>query len=165
VNVRSADVKAHHELAVVHSIRDKEQRFASRYRCEPFLPSLSWIPTKLDGSDYSLLQYFQTSAASAITCDFGTPALLGIITRLAFKDDAPSSQAVLYATLAVSSLLHNGADTNTLRLEGLALRALEKSSKAGITESSVAQHVTAGMLLCSFEVRHTNMFTEKKRGH
>jgi hypothetical protein len=64
----------------------------------------------------------------------------------------------------VSSLLHNGADTNTLRLEGLALRALEKSSKAGITESSVAQHVTAGMLLCSFEVRHTNTFTKRKKG-
>lgn len=88
-----------------------------------------------------------------ITCDVADQNILKIITRLAFLDDSASSQAVLYAALAVSSLLRHGPDVETIGLQGAALRALEKSAKAGINGSKVVQHMAAGMLLCSFEVR------------
>lgn len=93
-------------------------------------------------------------AAEALICEAGSQLLVGILMRLAFRDDSALSQAVLYSTLAVSSLLRHGPDMESIGLQGAALRSLEKSAKAGITGSTVVQHVAAGMLLCCFEVCH-----------
>ena len=91
-------------------------------------------------------------AAPAITCDVAVEQLLGIVTRLAFRDDSNTSQAVLYAAVAVSSLLQFGPDTKTIGLQGAALRALERSAKEGINSSNICQHLATAMLLCCFEV-------------
>lgn len=142
--------------------------------------NLSQLPTKLDAADHGLFQYcknlrvillrteplkahphipVQLVAMSAITCDGGIEELLGIIARLSFRDDSASSQAVLYATLAVASLIRHGQTTETFKLQGKALRALEKSANTGISGSKVVQHVAAGMLLCCFEVGNSGSST------
>ncbi|KAG9254393.1 fungal-specific transcription factor domain-containing protein [Emericellopsis atlantica] len=116
-----------------------------------FTSRLSWIPIRLDASHQTLLQYFQLIASSAISCDVMSQTLLGILTRLALHDDSAATRGVLYATLAISSLFRHGPTEETIKLQGAALRALEKSASMGIKGSQVTQHVAAGMLLCSLE--------------
>lgn len=94
----------------------------------------------------------QIIASKVVVCDDHYQTLVGIVTRLAFSDDSASSQAVLLSTLAVSSLFRYGLNTETIRLQGAAIRALQISARGGVNGSKVVQHIAANMLLCSFEV-------------
>lgn len=76
-----------------------------------------------------------------------------MLSRLAFYDDSPSSQAVLHAVLSVSSVRRQGLTVQAVEQQRAALQALELSSRHPIQGPKVAQHVAAGMLLCCFEVR------------
>ncbi|KAH8175216.1 fungal specific transcription factor domain-containing protein [Sarocladium implicatum] len=115
-------------------------------------PGSSWGPSQVDRTDLSLVQYFYQEAALAISCDLNGEAMAGNITRLAFHDDSPSSQAVLHAVLAVSSLCRQGNSTETIKRQGKALQALEQSAKSDLAGLQIAQHVAANNLLCCFEI-------------
>lgn len=56
--------------------------------------------------------------------------------------------------MALASLHRYGLQSQALNFKILCIKALAASATSGITDTAVAaQHVTAGMLLSSFEVR------------
>ncbi|TLS28499.1 hypothetical protein PpBr36_00653 [Pyricularia pennisetigena] len=105
--------------------------------------------------DWHLLSYFSEVASRTLSTflsgsDHG---LGGILTRIGFADDSPSSQAVLRALLALSSLQRHGPNERAMELKVSAIGALAAAAKTGpSTPAQVLQHVAAGMLLCSYEV-------------
>ncbi|KAH8645712.1 fungal-specific transcription factor domain-containing protein [Xylariales sp. PMI_506] len=123
-------------------------------------PKLSWTPTRLHVSHITLIQYFQLIASKVITCDDHHQTLLGIVTRLSFRDASVSSQAVLLSTLAVSSLFLYGLSTETVKLQGKAICALQNSLRRGGSASEAAQNIAAEMLLCCFESHGSSQTSE-----
>ncbi|TLD26579.1 hypothetical protein PspLS_04344 [Pyricularia sp. CBS 133598] len=86
----------------------------------------------------------------------------GILTRIGFADDSPSSQAVLRALLALSSLQQHGPNERAMELKVSAIGALAVAAKHGpSTPAQVLQHVAAGMLLCSYEVNTASCTSEQ----
>lgn len=75
--------------------------------------------------------------------------------RAAHTNKSSSAAAVLQSLLALSSLHRYGVQSQAMKLKIASLKALaaaaNSQSRLGITE--VVQHIAAGMLLCSFEVR------------
>lgn len=75
--------------------------------------------------------------------------------RAARANKSTSATAVLRALLALSSLHRYGVQSQAVELKISSLKALAAASisetSLGVTE--VIQHIAAGMLLCSFEVR------------
>jgi hypothetical protein len=77
------------------------------------------------------------------------------VVRIALAPNTRSVAAVFQSLLALSSLHRDGPQPHALTLKVSALRALAaaaSSTNLG-TGEEVIQHVAAGMLLCSFEVK------------
>lgn len=76
--------------------------------------------------------------------------------RAARSNKSSSATAVLRSILALSSLHRHGVQSQAFKLKIASLNALAAAatseSRLGLTE--VVQHIAAGMLLCSFEVRN-----------
>jgi hypothetical protein len=101
---------------------------------------------------------------SLTTCDADDGRFIGSISRLALTDDTDSSKAVLQSLLALSSLHRHGVQPEAIRLQSEALKLLDKSARNGLSEQDVIQHIAAGMLLCTFEVRqslHTTLYRSR----
>ncbi|PWY68969.1 hypothetical protein BO94DRAFT_299621 [Aspergillus sclerotioniger CBS 115572] len=107
---------------------------------------------QLDVADETLFQYFQCTASRCMTTFGHDPTDLGnLLLRMALGD-SPSAVAVLRGILALSSLHRDGLQSQAGRLKISALRALVAAPKADISTTEAAQHVAAGMLLCSFDI-------------
>jgi hypothetical protein len=73
--------------------------------------------------------------------------------RVALTGNTPSASAVLYSLLALSSIHRYGITPQSFEFKVRSLKALAAAPKSEWTTVEVVQHVAAGMLLCSFEVR------------
>ena len=73
--------------------------------------------------------------------------------KMALSDNEPSSRAVLESILALTSLYRDGHQYYAARRKLSALRALLASTEKGISAKGGIQHIAAGILLCTFEVR------------
>jgi hypothetical protein len=75
-----------------------------------------------------------------------------LLFRMSLSSHDPSSRAILYSLLALSSLHRYGRQRQALQLRTAALNALVESSKTLLVDpTAAAQHVAAGMLLCTSE--------------
>ncbi|RDW56538.1 hypothetical protein BP6252_14109 [Coleophoma cylindrospora] len=75
-----------------------------------------------------------------------------LLIQMALSSSTASSQAVLFALLAVASQYRDGLQSRAVQLKTAAISALAKSVANGISSTTeAAQHVAAGMLLCTFE--------------
>lgn len=85
------------------------------------------------------------------------------LTRIGLKDGSASSQAVLRALLAVSSLHRYGLTERAVELKVSSIEALATASKTANLNgpAEIIQHIAAGMLLCSFEVYATSSTSEQ----
>jgi hypothetical protein len=88
----------------------------------------------------------------ATVAGMGNCSISNAVLRLAFINDAQSSQAVQNATLALASLLRYGMHVQTAELKIAALGALRNATvnKSGTQED--IQQAAACMLLSNFEV-------------
>ncbi|PYI11204.1 hypothetical protein BO78DRAFT_358676 [Aspergillus sclerotiicarbonarius CBS 121057] len=109
---------------------------------------------QLDIAHDLLLQYFQCTASRCLaTFGHDSTDLGSLLMRMALADDSPSAVAVRRAILALSSLHRDGLQSQAGGLKISALRALVAAPKTGISTAEAAQHVAAGMLLCSFDIQ------------
>ena len=107
-----------------------------------------------EGPDLLTRTPVECTASSSLTTFGHDPKSVGAIAiRMALTDDSPSARAVLWSLLALSSLHRYGLQLQAAQLKISAIKALVASSEGGIGVMEAAQHIAAGMLLCSFEVR------------
>ncbi|RDW56864.1 hypothetical protein BP5796_12931 [Coleophoma crateriformis] len=77
-----------------------------------------------------------------------------LLIQMALSNSTVSSQAVLFALLAVASQYRDGLQSRAVQFKTAAISALAKSAKNGISSTTeAAQHVAAGMLLCTFDTQ------------
>ncbi|KAJ5952399.1 uncharacterized protein N7479_010812 [Penicillium vulpinum] len=108
---------------------------------------------KLDVAENRLFQYFKSTASCSLTTFGHDPTNVGnMLIRMALVNDAPSTAAVLYSLLALSSLHRSGLHSQAAELKIAALKFLGVASNCEIGTMEAIQHVAAGMLLCSFEI-------------
>ncbi|KAF7544501.1 hypothetical protein G7046_g9775 [Stylonectria norvegica] len=123
----------------------------------PPLPvSINWVPFELNSNQMGLFQYFENVAVSSLAT-FGNDQiqLRDLLVQMAFSENTPSSNAILKAMLALSSLHRDGHQNQAAELKIGALQSMAASAKTingDMTRKRAMQHVAAGMLLCSFEV-------------
>ena len=79
--------------------------------------------------------------------------LCALIARSIFIDDSDPSRAVLNSLLAWANLHKHGHTRTAFRLVVSSLASLRRSLSKGIRNREALQHVIAGILMCSFEVR------------
>ncbi|PYH46710.1 uncharacterized protein BP01DRAFT_381142 [Aspergillus saccharolyticus JOP 1030-1] len=148
VNFSSFDMNLHHHLTGPESYHAAQLTLRSPM---PFNPS------HLDIAENDLLQYFRCIASRSLTTFTHDPVDLGnIILQLTLLNDSPSATAVLRALLALSSVHRDGLQSQAAGLKISALKALIAAPKHDITAIEAAQHVAAGMLLCSFEIHRAS---------
>jgi hypothetical protein len=82
--------------------------------------------------------------------------------RVALSQSTTSSTAVLHSLLALSSLHRHGLQAHAAKLKLSALSALAASAKIGVQAHDLVPHVSALMLLCSFEVSMGIMITRQQ---
>ncbi|KAI0161218.1 hypothetical protein GGR57DRAFT_351109 [Xylariaceae sp. FL1272] len=113
-----------------------------------------WRPAKLNAAERDLFIYFESIAFSSLaTLSTLEGDLRNALIPMALSNDAVTSRAVLHAMLAVSSIHRAGLQVQSVEHKVAAIGALAASLKVGIkTMCEAAQHVAAGMLLCSFEI-------------
>ena len=93
--------------------------------------------------------------ASLATFSLIPSRLRELVIRMALTTNTAGSKAIWYALMATSSLQRHGLQSQAERFKLLAIRALAASVNSGALEAAAAaQHVTANMLLGSFEVSH-----------
>jgi hypothetical protein len=142
----------------------------------PHLPS--WTPDRLVGIDSELVHYCKcpihelklryveltlrfkiwivasTAFSSLVAFDQDVTFFRDLLLQMALSSSTGPSRAVLFALLAVSSQHRDGLQSQALSFKTSAISALVKSAESGaLGTTEAAQHVAAGMLLCSFEVR------------
>ena len=94
-----------------------------------------------------------TAFSSIVTFDQDSGHFRDLLIQMALSDGTLGSQAVLFALLAFSSQSRDGLQSRAVEFRTSAIRALAKSAETGaLSTHEAAQHVAAGMLLCSFEV-------------
>ncbi|KAI8634245.1 hypothetical protein F5Y19DRAFT_487713 [Xylariaceae sp. FL1651] len=156
------DFEMYHYLAELGASRvcNKAIIYPDKLR---YLVDLAWKPFRLNAEELELLRYFDTIAYSSLaTFRVKAVVLRDILVRMALSSPTIPSRAILHALLAVSSLHRDGLQLQAARHKTAAVSALAASVKSGINGTTeAAQHVAAGMLLCSFEI---HMGTES-HGH
>jgi hypothetical protein len=97
--------------------------------------------------------------ASGSLATFGqdATALGNILVRISLDGETASAAAALQALLAFSSLHRYGLQSQALELKIAALGRLAEGSFApSLSAKETIQHITTGMLLCSFEVHQSS---------
>ncbi|KAI1660861.1 fungal-specific transcription factor domain-containing protein [Daldinia decipiens] len=118
---------------------------------------LAWNPLKLEAGDTSLFQYFQYTASQSLAIFSHDPLDLGnLLIRIALSSDTTSSLAVLQSLLALSSLHRHHVHSQAVELKISALKSLSATEINQLSTTEAAQHVAAGMLLCSFEIHQAS---------
>ncbi|CAM1505988.1 Fc.00g116250.m01.CDS01 [Cosmosporella sp. VM-42] len=165
VNASSRDIKLHEYLVDSGSTSNfgafnttSTWDFTSKkqYAPQPVLPSsVNWMPFNLASNEMDLFQYFERIAASALsTFGHDQAELSELLIRMSFSDNTSSSNAVLQAILALSSVHWEGHQNHAALLKIGALRALRvSSSNRDMGRKEAMQHVAAGMILCSLEIQ------------
>ncbi|PYI20868.1 hypothetical protein BO99DRAFT_401540 [Aspergillus violaceofuscus CBS 115571] len=153
VNFSTFDMNLHHHLTGSNSCHSAQLTLRSPM---PFNPS------HLDIAEKDLLQYFRCIASRSLTTFTHDPVDLGnIIMHLTLLNDSPSAAAVLRSLLALSSVHRDGLQSQAAGLKISALKALIAAPKHDITAIEAAQHVAAGMLLCSFEIHRASCTSDQ----
>ena len=84
------------------------------------------------------------------------------IIRIALSGRTTLSTAVVQAILAFSALVRHNVHGQAIELKISALKTLQSASgNQAMSPTEAAQHVTAGMLLCSFEVHQASCTSGK----
>ncbi|TLD14260.1 uncharacterized protein PgNI_04410 [Pyricularia grisea] len=162
VRAGNHDVELHYRLLAASRSKAGARLLLYRRENWPVVPSPAKRPSQMQ--DWHLLSYFHEVASHTLSTFLSGPehGLGGILTRIGFADDSPSSQAVLRALLALSSLQRHGPNERAMELKVSAIGALAAAAKIGPnTPAQVLQHVAAGMLLCSYEVNTASCTSEQ----
>jgi hypothetical protein len=94
-----------------------------------------------------------TASYSLVTFNQNTREFGDMLIKMAFCNDSSSSKAVLFALLALASRYRNGLQSQAVQFKTAAITELTRSAeRSSLSTTEAAQHVAAGMLLCSFEV-------------
>lgn len=94
-----------------------------------------------------------TASRSLRTLGHESTHVGNILMRMAMSNDSPSGKAVLQSLLALSSLHRYGIQPQAANLRISALGALATAARGVIGVNEAKQHVAAGMLLYSLEVK------------
>ncbi|KAI9036247.1 uncharacterized protein KD926_002156 [Aspergillus affinis] len=144
INASSWDIKMHYHLLGL--VSDKYTKLVLQ-------APVPFNPFQLDVKNTYLFDYFRCTASRSLTTFGHDPTSMGnLLIRMALANSSPSSAAVLRSLLALSSLHLHGLQGQAGELKLSALNALATASRTSIGPMETAQHVAAGMLLCSFEI-------------
>ncbi|KAK1143773.1 hypothetical protein N8T08_006174 [Aspergillus melleus] len=148
INASSWDIEMHYHLMGLAS-----GKYNSLVLQAPMPFNLFKLPIK----DTYLFDYFQFTASRSLTTFGYDPTSMGkVLIRMALTSSSPSSAAVLHSLLALSSLHRYGLQNQAGELKLSALKALAAASRTAIGPVEAAQHIAAGMLLCSFELHRAS---------
>ncbi|KAI0110404.1 fungal-specific transcription factor domain-containing protein [Nemania sp. FL0031] len=113
-----------------------------------------WRHPRSEVPHMELVHYFHQIAHSSLaTFSPTTSHIRDVIMNMMFTHDTVSRRALIYATLAFSSLHRSGLHRQTMLFKVAALEALSASAKeAAQGPAEAAQHVAACMILCAFEI-------------
>ena len=118
---------------------------------------LEWSAEDFQLGEQELLQHFQHAASRSLAIIGHDPAELGdALIRIALAGNTPSAGALLKSILAFSSLHRHDVHAQAVDLKISALAALGAVTRANDSQLDMIeamQHVAAGMLLSSFEVK------------
>ncbi|KAI1470390.1 fungal-specific transcription factor domain-containing protein [Daldinia caldariorum] len=118
---------------------------------------LVWNPIKLEVGDTSLFDYFRYSASQSLAVFGHDPIDLGnALIRISLASETTSAVAALQSLLALSSLHRHDVHSQAVELKISALKSLSAAAGSHFGTTEAAQHVAAGMLLCSFEVHQSS---------
>ena len=94
-----------------------------------------------------------TAFSSLVVFNQDASGFRDLLIQMALSNDTAPSRAVLFALLAFSSQYRDGLQSRAVQFKTSAISALARSAENGpLSTTEAAQHVAAGMLLCSFEV-------------
>ncbi|CAG9956787.1 unnamed protein product [Clonostachys rosea f. rosea IK726] len=98
-----------------------------------------------------------TASYSLVTFNQNTREFGDMLIKMAFCNDSSSSKAVLFALLALASRYRNGLQSQAVQFKTAAITELTRSAeRSSLSTTEAAQHVAAGMLLCSFEIHDSS---------
>ncbi|KAH7138209.1 fungal-specific transcription factor domain-containing protein [Dendryphion nanum] len=147
VNASFWDIEMHHNLTT-HAMENR--KIISQIRFPRIVP---WCPHNLESTDTELVDYFSSVASNSLAA-FGqsTATIKRALIRMALVENTPSSRAVLQSMLAFSQLHRDGCQVQTYKYVKSALRNLTSTANANMTKHQAAQHMCAGMILCSAHI-------------
>ncbi|KAL2809056.1 hypothetical protein BJX63DRAFT_406951 [Aspergillus granulosus] len=155
VNVSDFDIKLHYHLSSSFPSDN-----ASLSLTVP-VPFTSIVVTDTDGQ---LFEYFESTASRSLAILGHDPVGLGrTLIRMALANTSPSSAAVRYSLLGLSSLHRHGLQAHCFEFKISAIKALNEATHAEIGPAEALQHVAAGMLLCSFEIHKASCTSSQWR--
>lgn len=120
--------------------------------------STCWNPSELETLDSDLLEYF-CCVASASLATFGqdTTNLGKILLRISLEGKTASAAALFQALIAFASLHRYGLQSQAVEAKIAALGNLAQGSfEPSFGAIGAIQHISTGMLLCSFEVHQAS---------
>lgn len=132
-----------------------------------------WNPHGLGKKEWDLLSYcklsstvqrssidwvkVQSEAGRSLTTFASDPKnLAALLMSISQSSNTMAATAVLHSILGLTSLYRYGWNEQAMMFKISSLRALSQASETYDEVEEGAQHVAAGMLLCSFEVRHAS---------
>ncbi|KAB5536210.1 fungal-specific transcription factor domain-containing protein [Coniochaeta sp. 2T2.1] len=148
VHVSSRDVAMHYQFS-------GSEPGSGRPVLEVPLP---WNPISEQVGHEELFEYFRHTASKALPV-FGHDAseLGNALIRIALSGKTTLSTAVIQSILAFSALVRHNVNGQAVELKISALKILQSASTSqAMSPTEGAQHVAAGMLLCSFEVHQAS---------
>ncbi|KAH8667081.1 fungal-specific transcription factor domain-containing protein [Xylariales sp. PMI_506] len=153
INASFQDLAMHNYLLDLTSGKIPRTARALPERFHESAATLWRVPT-LGGEDAELIHYFVSTAFSSLVIfNQDAAGFRDLLLQLALSNASLPSRAVLYALLAVSSQYRYGLHSRAMEFKMSAISALAQSAKSGALDTvEAAQHVAAGMLLCSFEI-------------
>ncbi|KAL2865884.1 Zn(II)2Cys6 transcription factor [Aspergillus lucknowensis] len=154
VNVSEFDIKMHYRLSTLSSDN------ASLSLRVP-IPFTFIVVTDTDSQ---LFDYFESTASRSLAILGHDPVHLGrTLIRMALTDSSPSSRAVRYSLLGLSSLHRYELQSQCFEFKISAIKALNEATHTDIGPAEALQHVAAGMLLCSFEIHKASCTSSQWR--
>ncbi|KAI1268816.1 fungal-specific transcription factor domain-containing protein [Xylariaceae sp. FL1019] len=120
---------------------------------QPIYSSVPWTLFRRPSDETDLFQYFQGVMAQSMKT-LSNQSLGSVLIRLALSDTSPSGHAVQQAILALASLHRNGMHREAAELKHSSIKALLAATSRGMDYSDIVHHVTATMVLCTFEILH-----------
>lgn len=112
-----------------------------------------WVTDEAEPANELTYLVESVASYSLSTLGLDTTALRVVLLRLALSFNTPATASLLQSLLAVASVHRNGNQSQADKYKMAAIRAMRTSVNETQGSDELLQHIAAGMLLCSFEVR------------
>ncbi|KAH7175023.1 fungal-specific transcription factor domain-containing protein [Fusarium flagelliforme] len=158
VRASEFDMHLYHDLQACHFHRDKSTHhdgFKGPSKSFLSIIPLSWRPHDMGNGISHLFEYFSLVGFTSVgTFSVDPTSMRNLLMRMALSNNTPTSRAILYAMLAVSSLHRDGIQSQAVRYKIASISALAASTRdMSWGRSEAAAQVAASMLLSSSEIQ------------